>query len=399
MTHFKRSHAVIPIAALAVTLGFGLVEFPMQSYGVTSAELQSELDAASKQLNNLYSQAEQAGYDLHAVQADLQEIEESISETEAQIEEEEQQLAELQGELGVLAAGQYKDGGLSLITLLFNSDDLGTLVSNIRYADKIAEHHQNVIAQSKELQKSLDEKKASLEADKAEQEKLVEEQQARADAANAAAAEAQAYYDQLSDEVKAKIEEEQAAERERARQEAEQARKDAENSASSGSNSGSNGGSSSGSGSNGGSGNGGSTNNGGGSSSGGSHTTSSAANAMTARAWGIIGSGYSWSGYRWTGDVNTSVFTCSGVVDYALGLPTNSNSPESLYGAVGSNLTRDIGKLAYGDLVFFRTGGRSPGHVGIYVGGGSMIDSCPGGGVQVRSLSYIGGFLGGGPIV
>ena len=120
---------------------------------------------------------------------------------------------------------------------------------------------------------------------------------------------------------------------------------------------------------------------------------------MVNRAWGIIGSGYSYSGYKWTGDPNTSWFTCSGVIDYALGLGTNSNSPESLYAAVGSNLTTDRSKLAYGDLVFFRHAGRTPGHVGIYIGNDQMIDSIPGAGVGTRDLDYIGGFIGGGPIV
>ena len=122
---------------------------------------------------------------------------------------------------------------------------------------------------------------------------------------------------------------------------------------------------------------------------------------MVARAYSIIGSGYSWSGYVWTGSPSSSYFTCSGVVDYALGLPTNSNSPETLYSQVVSRgaYTTDAGSLKYGDLVFYRYGGRAPGHVGIYVGNGCVIDSVPGGGVQVRSMYFVSGFMGGGSIV
>ncbi len=401
-----------------MVLGLGLAGVPMNAYGVTSAELQQQLDAASEQLNKLYSQAEQAGYDLHSVQSDLEATKESIVQTEAEIEEEQAQLVELQKELGVLATNQYKGGSLNLFSLLFNADSFDSLVSSMRYADKAAEHQQGVISQSKELQQSLAEKKASLEADRDKQEKLVAEQKVKADAASAAASDAQAYYNQLSDEVKAKIREEQEAAREKARQEAEEARKKAELEAQQqaqqgGSNSSGGGSSQSGSGgsSQGGSGSGntGSGSTGGGSTAGGStgsgstgggsHTTSSAARTMVNRAWGIIGSGYSYSGYKWTGDPNTSWFTCSGVIDYALGLGTNSNSPESLYAAVGSNLTTDRSKLAYGDLVFFRHAGRTPGHVGIYIGNDQMIDSIPGSGVGTRDLDYIGGFIGGGPIV
>ena len=408
MAHFKRSHVAIPTATFAMVLGLGLAGAPMNAYGVTSAELQQQLDAASEQLNKLYSQAEQAGYDLHSVQSDLEATKESIVQTEAEIEEEQAQLVELQRELGVLATNQYKGGSLNLFSLLFNADSFDSLVSSMRYADKAAEHQQGVISQSKELQQSL------------------AEQKVKADAASAAASDAQAYYNQLSDEVKAKIREEQEAAREKARQEAEEARKKAEleaqqqaqqggssssggGSSQSGSGGSSQGGNTGGStGSGGGSGNTGSGSTGGGSTGGGNtgggagggnHSTSSAAQTMVNRAWGIIGSGYSYSGYKWTGDPNTSWFTCSGVIDYALGLRTNSNSPESLYAAVGSRLTTDRSKLAYGDLVFFRHGGRRPGHVGIYIGNDQMIDSIPGAGVGTRDLDYIGGFMGGGPIV
>ena len=70
--------------------------------------------------------------------------------------------------------------------------------------------------------------------------------------------------------------------------------------------------------------------------------------------------------------LSSSYFTCSGVVDYALGLPTNSNSPETLYSQVVSRgtYTSDASQLKYGDLVFYRYGGRAPGH-GTGLGGPS----------------------------
>lgn len=395
MTCSKRTFIALTAAALALALGAPLA--PAPAYGESSASLQKKLDEVSEQLSALYSEAEQASYDLHTVQADLDAINEDITQTEYQIEEEQEQLSALQDELKILATKEYKSGAVDLLNLILNAENFDSLISRIRYAAKTAEYHQGVISQSKELQDSLAKKKKSLEEDRAEQEKLVSEQKSKSAAASQAAAEAQAYYDQLSDEMKAQIAAEEAAERERARQEAERQKQEAESNASNGSSSNNpSGGSSSGSGTSGGSGSAGGSGSG---SGGGSHSTSGAAQNMVNRAWGIIGSGYSYSGYYWTGDPASSWFTCSGVVDYALGLRTNSNSPESLYRAVGSRLTTSTSNLAYGDLVFFRTGSRAVGHVGIYIGGGQMIDSCPGGGVQVRSLSYVGSFIGGGPIV
>lgn len=126
-------------------------------------------------------------------------------------------------------------------------------------------------------------------------------------------------------------------------------------------------------------------------------TPSASVSAFVARAYSIIGAGYQWSGYTWSGSVYGSAFTCSGVVDFARGMPSRSSSPESLYAEVGSRLVYSTSQLNYGDLVFYSYAGRYPGHVGIYVGGGQIIDSIPSGGVAIRNVNYMN-FIGGGPI-
>ena len=122
---------------------------------------------------------------------------------------------------------------------------------------------------------------------------------------------------------------------------------------------------------------------------------------MVQRAYSVIGSGYSYTGYKWTGSTSTSWFTCSGLVDYAMGYGPWSNSPATFRSKV-RHLTYDVNSLSYGDLVFFKSGSRIS-HVGIYIGSGKMIDSIPGAGVGIRSITYIAGsdyrdFAGGGPI-
>lgn len=405
MAHFKRSLYAVPTATLAIVLG--LSGAPSFAFGATSAELQQQLDSAQEKLNKLYSAAEQADNELVTVKNDLAKTQQDIKDTKAQIKDTKAQLASLQGELGDITNEQYKGGGVNLLSLVLTSSDFSNLVSNIHYANKVASYQESVINKSKELQQTLESKQASLEKDEAKQKQLVSEQQAKSDAADKAAADAQSYYDGLSAELKAKIAEEEAAAREKARQEAEAkaAAAAAQQQAAQG-----------------GSGNQGTTavtpsdtpsstpdangetptpaptpstpSSGGNGGNGGGYTSSAA--ALVARAQSIIGSGYSYSGYRWTGDPSTSVFTCSGVVDYALGLGSQSNSPETLYNQV--NITTDISQLKYGDLVFFTTS-RWCGHVGIYIGNGEMIDSIPGAGVGYRTLDYIGGFIGGGSIV
>ena len=394
-------------AALVVTLGLATV--PVSAMAATSEELQAQLDQASQQLMSLYGEAEQAGYDLDNVTRDLNNTNDQITDLEGQISEQQAQLVTKKSQLCDILASQYKMGDeTGLLSLILSSDSFGDLVSNIHYANKISEQKQGAIKEVRELQESLEQNKSSLEEQRTQQEQLVADQQAKADSANQAAAQAQAYYDQLSDEVKQKLAEEEAERRAAAEKEAQEAvaaaKKKAEEEAAnnqnnaSNSNNGGNSSNSSNSNSNN-SNSGGSSNNNASkpNSGGGTPAPSGSASAMVSRALGVVGSGYRWSGYVWTGSTSSSAFTCSGLVDYALGLPTNSNSPESYFGSV-RYITSDVSALNYGDLVFYTYAGRYPGHVGIYIGGGQIVDSCPGGGVQIRSVNYPGTFIGGGPI-
>lgn len=122
---------------------------------------------------------------------------------------------------------------------------------------------------------------------------------------------------------------------------------------------------------------------------------------FVANAYSVIGAGYQWSGYNWTGSASSSAFNAAGIVDFARGYPSRSSSPESLYAEVVAvaSLVNDASQLNYGDLVFYEYGGRSPGHVGIYVGGGAIIDSIPNGGVAIRDVNYMReSFMGGGSL-
>lgn len=416
MAHLKRSLYAIPAVGLSFVLALG--GCPVPATAATSAELQTQLEAATKQLNTLAAAAEQAGNDLATVTSELEDTKAQIEQTQSDIEEEQKQLEANQSELGILVSDQYKTGGANVVTLLLSSGSFSSLISNVHYADKAAEHQQNMITETRELKESLEQKKTDLEEQQKKQEELVAEQQKKSDAANAAVAEAQGYYDQLSTEVKEKIAEEEEAARKKAEEDAraqaaaiqQQGQQSGNNGGSSGGDSGSagNGGSSSGNSSSGsssgnssGSSSSGSSSSGGSSSGSASVTPSGSASAMVQRAYSVIGSGYSYTGYKWTGSTSSSWFTCSGLVDYAMGYGPWSNSPATFRNKV-RYLTYDVGSLSYGDLVFFKSGSRIS-HVGIYIGGGQMIDSIPGAGVGIRSLTYVAGsdysdFAGGGPI-
>jgi len=366
----------------------------------------------------------------------------SLDQTMQHIAELDVQIGDLSGKLDVakqhlsaFVAEDYKMGKVSLIDLLLNSADLNDFVSRIVYANKVAERQRSAIDEVDSLYTQVLTQRAELEQAKIDQQNYITAQSESLAAANEAAARAQQYYDQLSAEVRQGVE--QAREVERAEAKAESLEilatliehYAAEQEAAGGE----------------------------GAAQGeyqveyqgeplpegvpgvedggwaapeadpygitnalsdadtqqliaevsqtlGSDVAQQLASLdgnygdMLGRVYDLLGSGYQYSGYSWTGDTDSSAFTCSGVVDYALGRDSQSSSPESLYEEVGSNMVYDVDQLQEGDLVFYSYGDREVGHVGVYIGEGQVIDSIPDGGVAIRDVDYMdvvgGGSLG-----
>lgn len=87
--------------------------------------------------------------------------------------------------------------------------------------------------------------------------------------------------------------------------------------------------------------------------------------------------------YRWGGTSPATGFDCSGLVQYVFGqlgvtLPRTSQQQAGVGVPVA-----DLAAAQPGDLLFFEPGPGGPGHVGIYIGGGQMIDA-PHTGAAVR---------------
>ena len=418
-------HILSPVVAVSLAASLSLGTLVPTVALADSDTLQAQVNEAQSRLNELYSEAEQRNYDLEATVGELNDTIKKLDKTTGEIKQTQADLVVARQHLGQVVADAYKAGEIDILQMLFESTDFDDLVSRVMYANKVATYHANAIAEVNELENSLKEKQATYTEEKERQEKLVEDQKALKEETDKAVDEAEAYYNQLSDELKAQIEIEQAAaalEAQKANEEAAaraaaQAEREATAAAQVSDTTEDNGGQ---------------TdapaaqendasddtevttnddtsddveddNSGSGSVSTGyeapaSVTPSStgSASAMVSQAYQAIGSAYRWSGYVWTGDPSTSAFTCSGLVDFALGRPTNSSWPTSLYAEVegAGGIKTSIDQLNYGDLVF--TGNGGIGHVGIYVGGGQFLDSSYDG-VSVRAVNP-GTFIGGGSI-
>ena len=115
---------------------------------------------------------------------------------------------------------------------------------------------------------------------------------------------------------------------------------------------------------------------------------SSVASTVLAAAYSQQGKPYAY------GAAGPDAYDCSGLTMWAFA-HAGISLPHSADGQYGYGTHVSVSQLQPGDLVFFAEGG-SIYHVGIYTGGGNMIDANhTGGWVGVRSMAYYTGLIGG----
>lgn len=410
----------IAASALIATLVFGTS--PIPALAATSTELQAQLDQAQAESATYEQQTAAAFQELEDNQAKLEDTKAQISTTEEEISQKQAELDAAQSTLSDRVSADYKAGGVSIVDLVVGSTSASDLVSRIYYANKVASSDAQAIQEVQSIQAELDQKKADLQTQQAQQQQLVDASQAKATEVQQKQADHEAYVQSLSADVQQALAEEEAARKaaeeaaaqKAAAQQAQQqaASNDSSSSVNGGSSSSGSSQSSSNSGSsssNGGSGNSGSSskpNSGSSSHSSGSVNVGSGISGAIAAAKTQLGVSYSWGGNAIAGQE----FDCSGLVWWAykqagISIPrgqrmSNGRGNSMIGWALDSGRwTTNQANLQPGDLMFWGHGVNNTTHVGMYIGGGKMIHSNYGG-VEIASVYYsAGSFVGGGPVV
>ncbi len=392
------------IASLALSAGL-LVGMPCRASAVPS---QADLDAAREQLDTI-------GGELAALQDNLAEQEEALSLTQDQlveigekIEQTQADLADAQEVLSSRMRSSYKVGPVQFLEVILGSTSVDDFLNRIYYLDKITQSEADAIEVVNDLQDQLSEQKGELEATEARQQAQLDETQENVEVYTERLADAQAYFNQLDAEVQAELRRQAEAEAAAAAaaaaegaeveeqtgtstvvaaiEETESAAavaddvsaattttdddydddEDDDDYTDSGSSS--------------------------------SSSSSSSSVSYSAVNYGdVISNAYQFVGWPYvTGSISPTNggFCCSGLTYYCYHLcgyeiPTNCGGQIARIQSLGHWKT-SMSELNPGDLIFTHSG-----HVGIYLGGGMMIDA-PTEGRTIQARSLWGQFYGGG---
>lgn len=376
----------IVAVGLASSLALGLGVVP--SFAVTQADVDSaaaRLSELGGQLSDIQSQLQSATNDVVATSQDLSAKQSEVEQTHGDLEVKKSELSEIM-------RSNYKQGSTSALDFILGSTSIDDLVSRVTYMDKVSKQRADVIASVKSLEEQLRQEEAELEDKQEQQSAKVELLQSQASEYDSRVSEAMSYYNSLDSALQEQVMEaatkqnngavstavqaakdanERASESQKAEQSApseeeskDQANHDTENvpepttpsnkidsipgsSSSSGS----------------------------GSSIGGGGVSTALAQIGKPYVYGATG---------------PNSFDCSGLVCYSYGYSRGRTTGAMISSLQASgDWKTDISQLSYGDLIF-----TDYGHVGIYLGGGTMVHA-PRPGYSVCT-TIVWSFIGGG---
>lgn len=335
------------------------------------ADPQSDLEAASAQLDSLGAALAEAMDNLNEKTYALDATNNKIGEVQEQIAETTDQLNKQRLVLSAAMKSAYKAGPQETLDFLLGASSPEDFVSRVYYMDRTSKQEADSINTVKTLGDQLQAQQLELQAEQENLQAQVAEMKTTADGLQSQVAEAKAYYDSLDAEVKAQLAAQEAASannnvayaietvtRETPSNSSESNDSSSSTSSSSSSSSSSSNSSSSSSSS--------SSNSGGGSYSGGGGGGYPAAGGGVATAYACIGYPYVWGGAS-----PSTGFDCGGLVYYCfLGYRAGTAGTIGRAIRAAGNWHDSMDELNYGDIIFTRAGYE---HVGIYIGGGRMI--------------------------
>jgi septal ring factor EnvC (AmiA/AmiB activator) len=178
------SFLVLPVNAASLT-------DQLEESNAKQAEAQFQVDMTQNTIDGIAAEAEKVNEEIDRISGVIDEINTEIAELEARIEQTQQELqiaeakkAEQEDEMGDRVRTLYMYGNDSILEFLFSATDFSDFITKLDMSRYIVSADKEILQALNETQLEIDDKKASIEADRlktvekrSEQEVALEEQE------------------------------------------------------------------------------------------------------------------------------------------------------------------------------------------------------------------------------
>ena len=225
------------LAFASHTRAFAITQGDIDKTEAELADAQARYNEVEIQLEEIATQYEALSIELADTLADIDEVNRQIRQTEEQIEQKEAELQDKRDRLAKRIRSAYKAGGDEALSVILCAQSFEELDSNIYYLDKISANDRQLIEDVQRLKEELEAHQVELKEQKASLEELRKKQEEQLSQMQAKQEEVQAILEGLDEDVQALIAKRDeeimqlAREREEQRKREEAARKAAEEAA------------------------------------------------------------------------------------------------------------------------------------------------------------------------